>query len=237
MNAVRFRHPRKQPPEPSDGDRVHRLLLDQSIVLFTSQQPVLDIHDRHVILRLLLPSDRHSHAVRHVLAREILGFYLTVEQHRFRIVQTCCQCGADDQGKPFLTQSNLCTSMSSRGCWALLAVAEHNVRIDVETTTTDLSNIISSFLRSLEFEQWHWAFASSDRTSTLVRLWCRKEALIRITGQDIYLDLSTIGIWNPVNHQAVNHQAMFVSASDMEAPTRYLGVTSICLQAPTQSKG
>jgi 4'-phosphopantetheinyl transferase len=139
-----------------------------------------DEHARH--LRLRRPEDRARHATAHGLLRLVLGRLLDRPPAQLRLDRTCPECG-QPHGKPRLVGGGPEFSLTHSGGLVGVAVAEVPVGIDVE----DLSR--PGLGRAVEEETLTPAeramldgLDADARHAGFLRLWTRKEALLKASG-------------------------------------------------------
>ena len=93
-------------------------------------------------------------------------------------------------GKPYLKDhKNIHFSLSHSGIWAVCAVSDHNVGVDVELPRCTMA-VAKRFFRSEELE----GLETLDRyqqADALNRLWTAKEAFLKMLGKGLTLPLNS----------------------------------------------
>lgn len=148
------------------------------------QAPVaelLDASERSAMGRLRSEADRLRFAARRTNLRRVLAAYGAGQPAELRIERWCERCGDPHHGRPRLwSPATVSFSTASRPGAALIAVSTPSMRVGVDLERADLSAAAAVFdgaLGSLE----HACVDPSDPMG-VVRLWCRKEALLKADG-------------------------------------------------------
>lgn len=85
-----------------------------------------------------------------------------------------------DHGKPFLAQyPNLHFNLSHSGTFAVCAVSNEPVGVDVETICDHGDKVARYCYQPKELD---WLDQAADRAHAFTRLWVRKESYIKLTG-------------------------------------------------------
>ena len=120
--------------------------------------------------------------LRHVLARYVDE---PAESLRF---------GTEPRGKPFLAHdSGVRFNLSHSGPMALVAVARREVGVDVERrrTVAHEARVARRIMTADELVRYD-ALPEAERTAFLLRVWTRKEALLKASGEGIRRSLQSL---------------------------------------------
>lgn len=97
-------------------------------------------------------------------------------------------------GKPFLVDHpTLCFNLSHSGDLVAVAVAGHEVGVDIERVrpVTHEVGVAQRIMAPDEFDRYE-ALDGTDRTRFLLWAWARKEALVKATGEGIRRSLQEV---------------------------------------------
>jgi 4'-phosphopantetheinyl transferase len=133
--------------------------------------------------RLVQQADRDAYLAAHLLVRHVAAGLAGVAPDRLVLVQSCATCGATDHGRPAIDgRPDLHVSLShARGVVAAIA-ATAPCGIDVETHRD--GGVPAGTLTPREQA---WVGAQPDRGAAFMRLWVRKEAWAKATGEGLDL--------------------------------------------------
>lgn len=150
------------------------------------------------------------------LARRVLGELTGSDPRDVPITRCCLICGHPSHGKPRLLAGGWDFSLSHAGDRVVLAVTDHGaVGIDVETTDA-LDNIGN--LQGLVLHPDESYFDEVD----LLRMWVRKEALLKATGY---------GLAKPMNSFRIVDRLWGASVRDLDADEGYVAAIAEVAQA------
>jgi 4'-phosphopantetheinyl transferase len=129
------------------------------------------------------------------MLRHALGRHLGVPPDRVPLDRTCPDCGRP-HGRPRLAGAagGPELSVSHSGRW--VAVAAHlggPVGVDVEQVKEDLDVTALARITMAPDERRSLAEAP-DRAAAFTRLWCRKEAVVKLTGDGLRADLAEVEV-------------------------------------------
>lgn len=85
-----------------------------------------------------------------------------------------------EKGKPYFKDSALSFSLSHSGDLVLCAIADHEIGVDVQKVIDLEWEKLAKRFFSLEEQDW---LSSVDSKEEFFRLWCRKEAFGKMTGE------------------------------------------------------
>lgn len=133
------------------------------------------------------PDDRRRSLAVSLLLR------LALSQEGVSLENVCMGKGA--QGKPFLEESKVCFNLSHSGEWAVCAVSDQEVGVDVESLCRfeQHGNRMQGIVRRClnEKERMHWE-NSKNQGEELVRIWTRKESFVKMTGEGLSRNFTTV---------------------------------------------
>jgi 4'-phosphopantetheinyl transferase len=158
---------------------------------------LLDDAEQARHLRLRRPEDRARHATAHALLRLVLGRLLDRRPERLRLDRTCPQCG-EPHGKPRLIGPGPEFSLTHSGDIVGVAVAEAPVGLDVEDLAVHRSDpaLEEETLAPVERAMLD-EVDSAERPAAFLRLWTRKEALLKTTGTGLTVPLRDLIVGPP----------------------------------------
>jgi 4'-phosphopantetheinyl transferase len=150
---------------------------------------LLDDAEQARHLRLQRPDDRAAHATAHALLRLVLGRLLDRPPASIRLDRTCPECGAD-HGKPRLIGGGLEFSLTHSRGRVGIAVATVPVGIDVEDVSRlrpdpalEAETLTPGERKLLD------GLDPADRAAGFLRLWTRKEAMLKASGKGLTVPL------------------------------------------------
>ncbi|MFJ6936685.1 4'-phosphopantetheinyl transferase family protein [Streptomyces sp. NPDC101132] len=175
----------------------------------------LSAEERTRASRLRRPGDGHRHRAAHIALRLVLGGYTGQAPEAVTLSREPCPCCGDAHGRPALAgTANLHFSLSHSDDLALIAVSGVRIGADVEGIRKQA--IVNELLPSLHPDE-HTALRAlpdAGRPQALARLWTRKEAYLKATGQGL-----AYGFTHP-----------YVGIAETPAPVRHF--TVLDLKAP-----
>lgn len=168
--------------------RVWRFLLDRASEEVVSLAALLDGEEQTRADRFVFPQDRARFIVGRATLRRLLSTQLGVPPKAVRF-----RYGAG--GKPELPCGTLCFNLAHAGGLALVAFAPRPVGIDVEPRRAIAE---ARGIADQVFCAGERAFLStvpeSGRADAFLRLWTRKEALIKASGHGLGADLHALDV-------------------------------------------
>ncbi len=169
--------------------------------------------------RLRLPADRARFVTAWTLARHVLS--RTVGRAPVDLVFTreCVLCGHPSHGKPRLLDSTVDFSLSHAGDRVLLAVSETLlVGVDIEERARPIGDLAGQILHPDE----------SGSTEDLLRVWVRKEALLKASGHGLVKPMTQLSLANPPVGSSTN---------DLPVGGRYLAAVATLARVRSPSVG
>ena len=145
---------------------------------------VLSVEELDRSRRLRRPAARRWYRRRRGTLRHILARYAPVPAADLVIARRCERCGDPDHGRPRLVGvGGLSFSTSSRPGRGVVAIATTSrvIGVDFELVDTDAADAVSRVSLTTGEQD---AIADAD-AAAVVRLWCRKEALVKSTGSGL----------------------------------------------------
>lgn len=132
------------------------------------------------------PDKRRRRELAHSAQRAILGSYLGTDPEELRFVR-------GQGGKPLLAGGALQFNLSHSGEFALLAVARKlPVGIDVQAQHAALAR--PALARRICTQREYARIGGAANPEALLRLWVRKEAVIKARGDTTFLDAGEIDV-------------------------------------------
>lgn len=131
--------------------------------------------------RLVRTADRDAYLAAHVLVRLVAAELAGVAPDRLTLAQRCQRCGGADHGRPGIAElPDVHVSLShARGVVAAIA-ARGACGIDVEPYRGD--GVPAGTLTAREQS---WVARQPDTGAAFTRLWTRKEAWAKATGEEL----------------------------------------------------
>ncbi|MEA3013363.1 MAG: 4-phosphopantetheinyl transferase [Sphingomonadales bacterium] len=171
-------------PAPADARvRLWRIMLDRTAGDVARLSALLDSDERGRAARYLHDRDRARYVVGRAAMRILLAAQgdLAPEALRFR---------TGPRGKPELHSDGCHFNLSRSGGIALLAIGPEPLGIDVERLKAipEMERIAEEFFSGPEIA-WLRAAPEAARSHRFLRLWTRKEALVKADGRGIAEDL------------------------------------------------
>ncbi len=146
---------------------------------------ILSTDERQRADRFRFEADRRRYIISHAFLRLHLAAYLDTDPRKIAF-----ELGA--HGKPYITDTGLRFNLSHSGDVAAMAFADGmDVGIDVECfrrRLNDPEGIARRFFSETEFQAY---LAAQNRELTFFRIWTRKEAFIKATGEGMQRPLSS----------------------------------------------
>jgi len=150
---------------------------------------------RQRALRFARPEDRDEFVAGRIALRQFAASLLDIDPTRLTPDYVCPQCGpGQDHGRPgFLLDggpSPLVLSASRASGWVLLAGVVHpaeGLRLGVDLETADKTGFegFDDVALTAPEKQYLLSLPESGRDATRSRLWARKEAWLKMTGEGL----------------------------------------------------
>lgn len=127
--------------------------------------------------------------------RLLAAHYLGTTPAAVTIVRDCQHCGGD-HGRPRVPGASWDYSVTHAGDWLVLAVVGQGlVGVDLELTPQrDVVDLATSTLTPAERTG---LAAAPDPADEFVRLWTRKEAVVKLTGHGLAAELTRLDVTGP----------------------------------------
>ncbi|MER5789028.1 4'-phosphopantetheinyl transferase superfamily protein [Streptomyces sp. NPDC001980] len=161
---------------------------------------LLDGAEQERIPQLRMEEDRRRFIAGRALLRTAAGGYLGVPPRRLAVVARCPDCSRN-HGKPELPGTGLQVSVSHSGDRVAVAVTRAGpVGIDVEVISTSVApaDLLPHVIGPTEPRTPAHATGSGFH-----RMWTRKEAVLKATGQGLRVPLTEIGVSAPEDEPRV----------------------------------
>ncbi|MFT7539637.1 MAG: 4'-phosphopantetheinyl transferase [Gammaproteobacteria bacterium] len=176
--------------------------------------------------RFRFPKDRLAFEGRHVFVRRVLGQLTGRDPESLSF-------GEGMFGKPFLVGGGPAFNMSRSGAATLLATAGSEVGVDIEEVRPrgKLESVARRVQTADEQAQWK-QLPEDERLAAFFRLWTRKEALMKVTGEGFQRDPASFRVglevrgWDEV--LSCDLEGFGVAhLVDLPLPSPYLGALAI----------
>lgn len=130
--------------------------------------------------RLRDPADRAAYAAAHLLVRSCAAELLGRAPVDVPIAQRCAHCGGEDHGAPYVpSEPDVVVSLSHTRGFVAAVAARGRCGIDVERLPASVPRDALSEVEAADVAR------SLDPDREAARLWVRKEAVAKATGQDL----------------------------------------------------
>lgn len=157
------------------------------------------------------PADRSCSLFGELLVRrEIIS--------RFGIRNCDILFGHAAHGKPFyIGRDNFRFSVSHTKNIVAAAFSDHPIGIDIESADRKAHNIAK---RCCTADELGYLDVSDKKDRDLIRIWTKKEALSKLTGEGIGMDYRTFSVLSDNRITTFEHSGYFISAAS-EYPSEY----------------
>jgi 4'-phosphopantetheinyl transferase len=157
----------------------------------------LDLSERSRAEKFRSVQDRHRYIAAHGFLRLALGEILGRPANALVLEES-------SQGKPEFSQNEhdnrrLKFNLSHSAGWALIAISwNRELGVDLESAESlvddneSLSKLAARILSKRELEIWNAIPAAVNRRAKFLRMWTRKEAFVKATGEGLRHDLANI---------------------------------------------
>jgi 4'-phosphopantetheinyl transferase len=196
-----------------------------------SAHGLLDASELARAARFRFEHDRTTYVLAHALWRLALGSCLGIDASRVRFAHTAA-------GQPQLPGTGLATSLSHSGSAIAIAIGKVAiVGIDIERAPArvSLAALIPTICTAAERERLD-ALPEAAREPALLRLWTRKEALLKAFGLGLAADPALLATTGAVSAPWPTLQPLpDCRVNDMELPTGWVGALAVPLAtSPTR---
>lgn len=181
----------------------------------------LSTDERERLARFRQAADQDRFRTAWVLARQILSAHLGVAPESLEFVRRCRTCGETGHGKPALVDGAPWEfSLSHAGGWVLLAVSNVGpVGVDIEAASATFAEI-AAMVRG-----------PGEAADDLHRLWVRKEAVLKATGDGLAVPMSSFTI-SPLTWPADPPLADRLALADLVVPAGYAAAVAVIPDHP-----
>jgi len=183
---------------------------------------LLDAGERQRAAGYVFARDRDRFVARTVLLRLVLGASLRVDPARVPIERTCARCGRP-HGRPRVPDADVHVSVSKSADLAVVALTRLGaVGVDVERDTATVTELADRLLAPGE---------DASGAGDLLALWCRKEAVVKATGDGLTVPLDEVvaQAGRPVRYRG---RPLDAHVQDLEVATGYAAALAVLGPAP-----
>jgi 4'-phosphopantetheinyl transferase len=169
--------------------QVWTIALDAAPPVIPGVEEILDAYEQYQALRFPAGQLRTRYIAAHVAVRRILGQCLGKDPGDVRLSRTA-------SGKPFVADAPLAFNLSHCGPLAVCAVTRSGaVGVDIEAMrkVEDADGIVAHFFAPGEVAEYN-RHTGESRLATFFRLWTRKEAYLKATGEGLSRPLNTFDV-------------------------------------------
>ena len=203
---------------------VWTILLDHDGRDAAADWMVLDAGEREWAGRFRFAEHRDRFVARRAAYRRLLAGVVGQEPQALSFV-------IGPYGKPALAEAGPALGTTHRDRWAMLAVADRPLGIDLEAECPALADpaFVKGILTSDEFTRWQ-AVPQENQAVAAQAAWTRKEALVKALGTGLNHDVTTLDLWWPQRppdlwvDPANEHRWSLV---ELAAPTGYTAALAI----------
>lgn len=157
---------------------------------------LLDADEKEQAERFQIETAHRTFVASRTLQYQIGAHYLGRDLQDVLINRTCEHCGGG-HGRPSFANSALDFSVSHSGEWLLVAVVgEGRVGADIEHSVNvpaDLDDIAHMVMTPSEWEAYE-TLPLLERSKWFFRIWVRKEATVKLTGNGLVVQLPAIDV-------------------------------------------
>ncbi|CAB4893654.1 unannotated protein [freshwater metagenome] len=170
------------PPPPGEV-RLRRLPVTADAVAAAREASgVLSAQERERAAAFRRAADRDLYLVAHVGLRSVVAPVLGVAPREVVLGAAPCPSCGEPHGRPVLPQApGLHVSLSHAAGLAVVALAAHEVGVDVEPRDRPAAEL-EGLLPELHPDERRLVVAATDRSAALLRVWVRKEAATKARG-------------------------------------------------------
>jgi len=157
---------------------------------------LLDDAERRRAESIRVVRARDTFIVSRAAQRLVMSRYLDCAPDALVIRRACAHCGSTEHGRPAAGPGAPDYSVSHSGEWVLLAaVGSGRVGVDIEhcRPRAGVALLAGRTLTTAERAEFG-ALPDSSRSGWFYRVWTRKEAVVKATGQDLAATASTLDV-------------------------------------------
>ncbi|MEP7765646.1 4'-phosphopantetheinyl transferase superfamily protein [Sanguibacter sp. 25GB23B1] len=138
-------------------------------------------HETRRAARFRSPDDRRDYLAGHLLVRRAAARLLPPGSPPVRLVQRCASCGEDGHGRPSADDHPALHLSLSHARGAVAAAAAWSpVGVDIEPRVRPVPTTESLWAATMSAAEQDGLRTSDDPSGDFLRLWVRKEALVKI---------------------------------------------------------
>ncbi len=184
-----------------DHNTVHlwRLFLPDFTQEISSLSQLLNHHEEERAKRFHFPQHQERYRITHGLLRKTLSLYTGIDPKALTF-----QYG--EHGKPYLanTDSELKFNISHSHDMAIFAFTiQHEIGVDIEKVETSFKESVGKRFFSPDEYAELMQLPDTERVNAFYKMWCRKEALIKLLGKGLYTRLDSFTVSSQNDSQSV----------------------------------
>lgn len=170
--------------------------------------PLLSEDEIRRAKRLKFPLHQQRFIIARGLLRKILSLYLNLPAKDIRFFY-------GEHGKPYVSNTELQFNVSHSHDMAVYALTSHQeIGVDIEKIKPEFKNSIAKrFFSKQEYDDL-MDTPETERIKSFYRIWARKEAIIKLMGQGLYVPLKNFSV-------SFNHETGSVSFTYQEKEYHY----------------
>jgi 4'-phosphopantetheinyl transferase len=148
------------------------------------------VGDREMAGRLRTDVLRRRFLGRRAATRHVLGDRLGLAPSELKIVRRCLRCGSSDHGRPSVIGAPCDFSVTASGAYAVIAVADHRVGVDIETVPAAGSpaTIIPGRALTTPERDLLGPLPPLEQQHMFLRMWAIKEAVLKAEGSGLSVE-------------------------------------------------
>lgn len=157
--------------------------LEQSLILYEK----LSADRRNKVDKLKNPDMKRKQIIIGAFLQHVLGLYIPIPTNEFEFEY-------NEYGKPFVKGVDIHFNMSHSGRYALAAVSDSNVGVDIERRRSNRINVAKRCFCKEEYEYIMAAESEDEREERFLEYWTLKEAYIKYIGAGLSIPLNSFRV-------------------------------------------
>lgn len=157
--------------------------LEQSLILYEK----LSADRRNKVDKLKNSDMKRKQIIIGAFLQHVLGLYIPIPTNEFEFEY-------NEYGKPFVKGVDIHFNMSHSGRYALAAVSDSNVGVDIERRRSNRINVAKRCFCKEEYEYIMAAESEDEREERFLEYWTLKEAYIKYIGAGLSIPLNSFRV-------------------------------------------